>query len=106
MERRKRETESVEINKGTVAVSSNNVTFFLNCVLIVLTFPAAWESIIPIYCGTNLKDLRMVKSRKRSATFVEEISHRTKIAAKFLYQFFNRLPSFFTAFFFLLLIDH
>lgn len=39
MEWRKRETESVEINKGTVAVSGNNVTFFSNCVLIVLTFP-------------------------------------------------------------------
>lgn len=38
MERRKRETESVEINKGTVAVSSNNVTFFSICVLIVMTF--------------------------------------------------------------------
>lgn len=36
MERGKRETESVEINKGIVAVSSNNVTFFSNCVLIVL----------------------------------------------------------------------
>lgn len=34
----KEETESVEINKGTVAISSNNVTFFANCVLIFLTF--------------------------------------------------------------------
>lgn len=39
MEWRKRETESVEINKGTIAVSDNNVTFFSNCVLIVLMFP-------------------------------------------------------------------
>ncbi|KAL0128743.1 hypothetical protein PUN28_003848 [Cardiocondyla obscurior] len=35
VERRKRETKSVEINKGTVTVTSNNVTFFSHRVLIV-----------------------------------------------------------------------
>lgn len=45
---RKRDTESVEINKDTVTVSSNNVT---NCVLIVPMFLYSVEIDYPYAAG-------------------------------------------------------
>lgn len=47
----KKETESVEINKDTAAVSSNNVMFFSNCVLVVLTFSRSVRTDYPYATG-------------------------------------------------------
>lgn len=46
----------------------------------------SWRSPAADYlrCGTNLKVLRMIKLRKISSTFVQEISYRAQIATKCL----------------------